>query len=106
MSALSIVKYIYSKFRDLRVAVGFLLVAAALAFSCFWAYRQFITTPPYVDPQRYPVRGIDVSAHNGLMNLDAAAADGIEFIFIKASEGATFRDQNFRINYERPPTPE
>ena len=35
------------------------------------------------------------------MNLDAAAASGIEFIFIKASEGEDFRDQNFRINYAK-----
>ncbi|MDE6010322.1 MAG: hypothetical protein K2F87_02590, partial [Muribaculaceae bacterium] len=56
---------------------------------------------PYVDHERYPVRGIDISAHNGMMNLDAAAADGIDFVFIKASEGDTFRDANFRINYDK-----
>lgn len=90
-----------ARFRDLRVAFGFLAVASLLVFASVWAYRQFLTTPPYVDPARYPVRGIDVSAHNGMMNLDAAYRDGYEFIFIKASEGDTFRDQNFRINYDK-----
>lgn len=47
------------------------------------------------------MRGIDVSSHNGMMNLDAAARDGIEFIFIKASEGKSFRDPNFNINYQK-----
>lgn len=47
------------------------------------------------------MKGIDVSAHNGMMNLDAAADDGIEFIFIKASEGENFRDENFVLNYQK-----
>lgn len=47
------------------------------------------------------MKGIDVSSHNGMMNLDAAAADGVEFVFIKASEGSDFRDENFRLNYNK-----
>lgn len=89
------------KVTDLRVCVAFLAVVVILVYTSLWAYRQFMSSPPYVDPERYPIRGIDVSAHNGMMNLDAAAADGIEFIFIKASEGDTFRDENFRINYNK-----
>jgi lysozyme len=101
LPTLSILSKIATKLADLRVSLGFLLVVVVLAYTCVWAYRQFMSSPPYVDPERYPVRGIDVSAHNGMMNLDAAAADGIEFIFIKASEGTTFRDENFRINYDK-----
>lgn len=101
MSYLGPIIYLKNKLRDLHVAALFLAVAAALALTCIWAYRQFISSPPYVDPQLYPVKGIDVSSHNGMMNLDAAAADGIEFIFIKASEGDSFRDKNFRLNYDK-----
>lgn len=90
-----------TKVVDLRVCLLFLGVMLMLIYTSFWAYRQFMTSPPYVDPERYPVRGIDVSAHNGMMNLDAAAADGIQFIFIKASEGTTFRDDNFNLNYQK-----
>ena len=101
LPSLSILACISYKIADFRVSVAFLIVTAGLAFACVWAWQQFKTSPPYVDPDRYPIRGIDVSAHNGMMNLDAAAAEGIEFIFIKASEGDTFRDENFRINYEK-----
>lgn len=101
MNGLHTLSTIYSKFRDLRVAVGFLAVVLLLAVVSIWTYRQFISSAPYVDPQRYPVRGLDVSAHNGMMNLDAAYKDGYEFIFIKASEGNSFRDPNFRINYSK-----
>ena len=47
--------------KDLLAAGCFLLVCILLVFASIWAYRQFITTPPYVDPERYPVRGIDIS---------------------------------------------
>lgn len=84
---------------DLTVFGWFMGVSLMLALAAFWAWNRYMTTPPYVDPQRFPVRGIDVSSHNGMMNLDAAAADGVEFIFIKATEGADFRDPNFALNY-------
>lgn len=87
--------------KDLGVVVIFLVSVVLLVFTAVWAYNQFIVSPPYVDPERYPVRGIDVSHHNGLMNLEEAAADGIEFVFIKASEGESYRDPNFRINYDK-----
>ncbi|MDE6668826.1 MAG: hypothetical protein K2K26_03970 [Muribaculaceae bacterium] len=87
--------------KDLEVSVDFLFVAVLLVFASWSAYSSFMTSPPYVDTERYPVRGIDVSAHNGMMNLDAAARDGVEFIFIKASEGEDFRDNNFRLNYDK-----
>lgn len=101
MRGLSTYSAIQGKICDFKVALGFMAVAWLLAAASFYAYRQFMTTPPYVDPARYPVRGLDVSAHNGMMNLDAAAADGYEFIFLKASEGNTFRDPNFRLNYSK-----
>ena len=87
--------------KDILVAAGFLMLFLALVASSVWAWRQFMTTPPYVDTERYPIRGLDVSAHNGLMNLDAAKADGYDFIFIKASEGVDFKDANFGINYRK-----
>lgn len=89
------------KKKDIPMVLLFMVVSAMLVGASFLAYHQFVSTPPYVSEERYPIRGIDVSHHNGMMNLDAAAADGIDFIFIKASEGATMRDENFQINYEK-----
>lgn len=89
------------KKKDIPTVILFLVVSCMLVCASAWAYYSFITTPPYVDFERYPIRGIDVSRHNGMMNLDAAAEDGIEFVFIKASEGEELRDENFHINYEK-----
>ncbi len=87
--------------KDLLAAAGFAAVFLLLLFAAVWAYQQFITTPPYVDPDKYPVRGIDVSAHNGQINFKKAADDGIEFVFIKATEGQDFKDRMFRENYNK-----
>lgn len=86
---------------DIQAAIDFVLVTILLVVVGVLAWRQYMHTAPYVDPDRYPVRGIDVSSHNGMMNFRAVAADGIEFVYIKATEGADFRDSNFRINYEK-----
>lgn len=87
--------------RDILVTFFFGCITALLVWAALWDWHSFMKSPPYVDPVRYPINGIDVSAHNGMMNLDAAAEAGIRFIFIKASEGATFRDENFRLNYNK-----
>lgn len=87
--------------RDIIVSLGFPVVIIMLIAAAVLAFWSFKTSPPYVDPEKYPIRGIDVSAHNGMMNLDAVKDAGYEFIFIKASEGETFKDSNFRLNYEK-----
>lgn len=53
----------------------------------------------YPDREKYDIIGIDVSAHNGTIDFDKVAADGVSFVIIKATEGATFKDKNFIDNY-------
>lgn len=69
-------------------------LAAALAALAPLAY-------PYVElaPLRYPVVGIDVSNHQGRIDWDALAASGVAFAYIKATEGATFKDKSFGRNW-------
>lgn len=86
---------------EIKIIAWFLLVVALLGGAGWWAWHKYVTTPPYVDPDRFPVRGIDISAHNGYANLDAVAAEGYDFVWIKASEGKGFRDPNFALNYDK-----
>lgn len=90
-----------SRAHDFQSAFDFLLVSVLLLFVGVWAWREYMTSAPYVDAAKYPVRGIDISSHNGMINFDAVKSDGIEFVFIKATEGVDFRDTNFRLNYEK-----
>lgn len=53
----------------------------------------------YPDRSKYAIIGIDISAHNGDIDFDRVAADGVEFVIIKATEGATFKDRKFVDNY-------
>lgn len=87
--------------KDIWTAIGFLVLVVILVFSCIWVWEQYLTTPPYVDPNRYPVRGIDVSSHNGDIDFSKVRANGYEFVFIKASEGSDFKDKNFKTNYAK-----
>ena len=87
--------------KDIWTAIGFLVLVVILVFSCIWVWEQYLTTPPYVDPDRYPVRGIDVSSHNGDIDFCKVRTDGYEFAFIKASEGSDFKDKNFKTNYAK-----
>ena len=90
-----------AKIRDIRMVLLFIGVSAMLVVAGWSAYNWYIKTPPYVDPQRYPIRGIDLSSHNGMLSFEGVREDGIEFVFLKASEGTDFRDTNFRLNYDK-----
>lgn len=50
----------------------------------------------------YPVRGIDVSAHNGDIDFERVAASGeVDFVMLKATEGTNFKDSRFVDNYRK-----
>lgn len=85
--------------RDVLAAAGFIGVAVLLVWAAIFAWHHFIETPPYIDPQRYPVNGVDISAHNGNVDFNRLHEAGIQFAFIKASEGKDFRDSLFAKNY-------
>lgn len=86
--------------KDIAVAIVFLGVICLLVFSAVWAYREYISSPPFVDDEKYPVRGIDVSRHNGDIDFKKVASSGVEFVFVKASEGVSHRDSLFVRNVE------
>ncbi|MDE6631440.1 MAG: hypothetical protein K2K23_00410, partial [Muribaculaceae bacterium] len=74
---------------DIFIFLCFLLAAALLVWAAYAAWINFRTSPPYVDRERYPVAGFDISAHNGKINFKSAVKDGMEFVWIKATEGVT-----------------
>lgn len=48
--------------------------------------------------ETYPVRGIDVSHHQGSIDWDKVSEEDILFVYIKATEGENFRDSLFAHN--------
>ncbi|MCX5789579.1 MAG: GH25 family lysozyme [Elusimicrobia bacterium] len=53
----------------------------------------------YPDSARYPVRGIDVSHHQGAIDWSAVGREGMVFAYMKASEGADMKDPRFEENW-------
>lgn len=51
------------------------------------------------DPEEYPVDGVDVSRYQGYIQWDVIASQDIDFAFIKATEGSSYRDPNFAYNW-------
>ncbi len=75
------------------------LVAVAAVVLLYASYRYHWFQPDLViDRAKYPVRGIDVSNHNDSVDFELVVNDGYDFVFIKASEGATYRDPMFEHN--------
>ena len=45
------------------------------------------------------LRGIDVSYYQGVIDWNRVKNDGVEFAFVRVSDGATFRDPKFEANW-------
>ena len=45
------------------------------------------------------MKGIDVSNHNGNIDFKAVKSDGIDLVYIKATEGTTYIDAYLSANY-------
>lgn len=73
------------------------LGAAALGVS-LERRREADLRPAAPDPKLYPVRGIDVSHHNGVVLWRQVKAGGVAFAYLKASEGADRVDEAFTRN--------
>lgn len=84
------------KLRLLYPLFAFLIVG--LSAGLIYYARQYYKPVSNFNPKKFEVNGIDVSAHNGSINWLLIKADKIDFVFIKATEGKTFRDKRFRAN--------
>lgn len=52
-------------------------------------------------PSKYAVHGVDVSRYQGDVDWSRAATSGVNFAFIKATEGAEVADPMFQANWQR-----
>lgn len=73
-----------------------LVTASLILYTCRRQPKMHID----VDRTVYPVKGIDVSAHNGAVDFARVAADTVTFVMLKATEGTDFCDANFSTNFE------
>lgn len=86
------------KKKSLFAILAVLLIAGYAAFALVWNGVILLNNP---SPEKYPVRGVDVSAYQGEIDWQTLAAQDISFAFIKATEGSTFADRNFDRNFSQ-----
>jgi lysozyme len=53
------------------------------------------------DRTKWPIQGIDVSRHQGVIDWPTVATTGVDFAYIKATEGGDFTDRMFQQNWQR-----
>lgn len=78
------------------IAMAVFCFIAALIFWLVATGRGETNLPREI--ANYPVKGADISAHNGEIDFQAMRDGGIEFVMIKATEGATHKDRMFVRN--------
>jgi len=79
--------------RNAIVATALLLIAAIGGCLLWYAPRW------HPSDRAFPMQGIDVSHHQGAIDWAALPAQGVDFAYIKASEGGDFRDRRFAANW-------
>jgi lysozyme len=79
------------------LVVAAVLVAAVAVGAWGWFAGLPGYRPGLQAGERY---GIDVSSHQGEIDWERVAGDGIEFAYVKASEGGDFVDERFRDNWD------
>ncbi|TIQ31757.1 MAG: lysozyme [Mesorhizobium sp.] len=79
--------------RLIVLALAFVFLALAVETDSFFRPRAF---PP--DRAEFPIRGIDVSHHQGNIDWQRVAADDVAFAIIKATEGGDHVDDAFAEN--------
>ena len=75
--------------------LGICVTAAGLAALFFTGLLRF----NYPSLARFPVRGLDVSHHQGAIDWPVVARQHVDFVFIKATEGTDFTDPLFHDNW-------
>ncbi len=77
----------------------FLVCAGVRGCRIYQVYNsEFVGVVP--DPETYPLCGVDVSCYQGNVDWNVIASQNISFAFIKATEGSSYCDPNFRQNWE------
>ena len=75
------------------------LAAAALATLGLLRWRGLILLSHEANPDQWEVFGVDVSSYQGEVDWSALASQGVDFAFIKATEGSLLQDRQFAANW-------
>lgn len=79
-----------------------LVILLGLIVLAIIEYRMYISPKGIkIDKTKYPITGIDISKHSGIIDWDKIKKQQINFVYIKATEGQDYVDPNYYINLTR-----
>lgn len=76
-----------------------ILVVMGVLFFALLRWQGFFLFPQEAAPAAWKVFGVDVSAYQGQVDWSVLAGQGVEFAFIKATEGSGYADRYFEQNW-------
>ena len=76
----------------------FFLSIIFIAVLIFIFYKFFSGNHP--SKEKFPVRGIDISHHQGKIDWNKLKSEDITFVFMKATEGGDYKDSAFSDNWK------
>ena len=89
-------------FRILRRTILILLLVGAILLLGFFflRWRGLILYSHESNPDQWEVFGVDVSSYQGTVDWHVLASQGVDFAFIKATEGSLLQDKQFASNWK------
>ena len=85
--------------RVLLLGIGGLALAGTLLSGGAWLYLTGVWIPNTPSRAAYPIRGLDVSHHQGRIDWPTVVATGVDFVYMKATEGGDWVDRQFVRNW-------
>ena len=82
-----------------KILIGIaILIIFAIILCILWKNGIILVNNP--EEYGYTIKGVDVSSYQGEIDWNILAKQNIEFAFIKATEGSSYVDENFKKNLE------
>lgn len=84
--------------KKLWIGAAVLLLLDVVLFGVLVYQKKIVINRP--SEADYPIRGVDVSYYQGEIDWKVLEGEGIDFVFIKATEGSSHIDTKFLENWE------
>ncbi len=83
----------------MKKILAFFLITPAILIAMWLLFEHGYIRFNYPSHIKYPIRGIDVSHHQGKIDWHKVKNEDIQFVYIKATEGGDFKDPSFNENW-------
>lgn len=84
--------------KNILLSISAIVLFALLFVILLYQGTIWLNNP---DTQRFPVRGLDISNHQGIIVWSDIDTDKYKFVYIKATEGGNYKDKLFPANWEQ-----